>query len=272
MQCVPEIVSFAVSDKYHFNIDADILKVMTLNLAHGRGLGILQEFVSDDKTRENLNNVVELLDRERPHVVAFQEADIKSPRSGNFNHVHYIAERAGYGQTIHAEHIKGLGFYHGTALISKLQMSDPLYVSFDPALLSPDKGFIICTVEFGAGPTEVDVVSVHLDFASNSVRSRQVRQMVGFLSGRANPLVVMGDFNCQLQDSKEVFNILSKELSLLAYELYSEELQTSTFLNRRIDWILISPELKFHSYAVLEDRVSDHLAVVSELVKAKKSE
>ena len=272
-QHVPEIVSFAVSDEYHFDTDTDILKVMTLNLAHGRGLGILQEFVSDDKTRKNLNDVVELLERERPHVVAFQEADIESPRSGNFNHVHYIAERAEYGQTIHAEHIKGLGFYHGTALISKLQMSDPLYVTFDSALLSSDKGFIISTVKFGAGPTEVDIVSVHLDFVSNSMRLRQVRQMVGFLSGRVNPLVVMGDFNCQLQDSKEVFNILSNELSLSAYELYSKELQTiATFLNRRIDWILISPELKFHSYTVLEDRVSDHLAVVSELVKTTKSE
>ena len=69
--------------------------------------------------------------------------------------------------------------------------------------------------------------------------------------------------------AQEVFNILSNELSLSTYELYSEELQTSPFHNRRIDWILISPELKFHSYTVLEDRVSDHLAVVSELVKAK---
>ena len=271
-QCVPEIVSFAVPDENHFDVDAEILKVMTLNLAHGKGLGILQEFVSNNKTRENLNNVVELLERERPHVVAFQEADIESPRSGNFNHVHYIAERAGYGHTIHGEHSKGLGFYHGTALISKLQMGNPLSVTFDPALLSRDKGFIVCTVEFGASPTQVDIVSVHLDYASNSTRYRQVRQMVGFLSVRANPLVVMGDFNCQLQDSKEVFNILSNELSLSAYELYSEELQTYSFLNRRIDWILISPDLKFHSYTVLEDRVSDHLAVVSELVKAKKSE
>jgi len=269
-QSVPEIVSFAVPDEHHFDVDAEILKVMTLNLGHGKGRGVLQEFVSNNRTRENLNNVVELLERERPHVAAFQEGDIESRRSGNFNHVQYIAERAGYGQTIHSEHIKGLGLNHGTALISRLQMDNPLYVTFDPVLPSPDKGFIVCTVEFGAKPTEVDVVSVHLDVASNSARGRQVRQMVGFLSGRGNPLVVMGDFNCQLQDSEEVFNVLRDELSLSAYELYSEELQTFPFLNRRTDWILISPELKFHSYTVLEERVSDHLAVVSELVNAKK--
>lgn len=181
-------------------------------------------------------------------------------------------ERAGYGQAIHGEHVKELGFHHGTALISKLQMSDPLYVTFDPEFPSPDRGFIICTVEFGSDSTKVDVVSVHLDFASNSSRLRQVRQMADFLSGRSNPLVIMGDFNSQLQNSEKIFNILSNELDLSAYELNSEEPQTSTFHNRRLDWILISSELKFHSYTVLEDRVSDHLAVVSELVNANKSD
>ena len=82
----------------------------------------------------------------------------------------------------------------------------------------------------------------------------------------------MGDFNCQLQDSKKVLDILRDELALSAYELCSEDLQTYPFLNRRLDWILISSELEFHSYTALEDRVSDHLAVVSELVRAKKFE
>lgn len=269
---VPEIVSFAVPDERQLDADAEILKVMTINLGHGKGRGLLQEFVGNNKTRQNLDDVAELLERERPHVVAFQEADIKSRRSGNFNHVHYIAERAGYGQVIHSAHVKGLGLYHGTALISKLPMSDPLSVTFDPAFPLPDKGFTVCAVEFGARATKVDVVSVHLDLIRNSARRRQARQMVDFLSGRENPLVVMGDFNCQLQNSKEVFAILRDELDLSAYELCSEDLDTYPFLGRRLDWILISSELEFHSYTVSEDRVSDHLAVVSELARAKKCE
>ncbi len=269
---VPEIISFKVPDENHLDVGTEILKVMTLNLGHGKGRGILQEFVSNKKTRANLDKVVELLDRERPHIVAFQEADIKSRRSGNFNHVHYIAERAGYGQVVHSQHVKGFGLNHGTALISRLRMSNPLSVTFDPALPSPDKGFTICTVELDAGPRQVDVVSVHLDLASSSARRRQVRQMAAFLSGRANPLVVMGDFNCQLPHSKEVFDILSDQLSLSAYELHSEDQPTYRFLKRRFDWILISPELKFHSHTVLEDRLSDHFAVVSELAWANKHE
>ncbi|MHC4753444.1 MAG: endonuclease/exonuclease/phosphatase family protein [Planctomycetota bacterium] len=151
-----------------------------------------------------------------------------------------------------------------------LKIRDPLSITFNPVLSSSDKGFTVCTVEFGTSGTKVDVVSVHLDLASASARQKQVSQMVSLLSKRGNPLVVMGDFNCQLEDSREVLEILNDGLSLSAYELYSEELQTFPLLNRRLDWILISPELEFYSYTVLGDRVSDHLAVVAELMMAGK--
>ena len=36
--------------------------------------------------------------------------------------------------------------------------------------------------------------------------------------------------------------------------------------NSRYDWILISDELEFKSYQVIIGRISDHLAVVSEIV------
>ncbi|MHC4132683.1 MAG: endonuclease/exonuclease/phosphatase family protein [Planctomycetota bacterium] len=266
-ETVPEIVYFNAGGEHRFDTGGKILKVMTLNLAHGRGTRALQEFVSDKKTRENLDEVAELLVRERPVVAAFQEADIKSRRSGNFNHVNYIAERAGYLQAVHGEHTKGLGFYHGTALISALQMSEPLSVAFEPKLPSPDKGFVVCTVEFGE--RKVDIVSVHLDVASDKVRQEQVEVIVNILSKRGNGLVVMGDFNCELQNSRQLYQILNEGLSLSAYEFDSKELDTFGLVDRRIDWILISNELEFYSYFVLEDKVSDHLAVVAELMPAR---
>jgi endonuclease/exonuclease/phosphatase family metal-dependent hydrolase len=266
-QVEPEIIHFDVSDTQQPDLQGEILKVMTLNLGHGKGTRALQEFVSNAKTRQNLDEAAELLVREGVHVAAFQEADIKSRRSGNFNHVRYIAEHAGYREGVHGEHTKGLGFYHGTALISRLAMSEPLSFVFEPVMPSPDKGFVVCTVGFGG--TKLDVVSVHLDVASDKVRQKQALEMVRVLSGRGNPLVVMGDFNCELQDSKQVYKILNEGLNLSAYELDSKELNTFGLLKRRLDWILISDRLEFYSYTVLEDKVSDHLAVVSELVLAE---
>ncbi|MHC4844295.1 MAG: endonuclease/exonuclease/phosphatase family protein [Planctomycetota bacterium] len=262
----PQIITIGVNDELGFDNHQGILKIMTLNLAHGKGRSISQEFVSNSKTRENLDELVEILISEGVHIAAFQEADIKSRRSGNFNHVRYIAKHAEYRYVLHGEHMKRSGFYHGTALISKYELTNPASFIFEPVFPLPDKGFVIGTVDFDG--LKIDLVSVHLDFARESVRERQARQIVDVLSDRKNPLVLMGDFNCQPQNSK-VFDILNMGLGLSAYDLESKQLYTYPFLNLRMDWILISPELEFYSYGVLEDKVSDHLAVIAELKTVK---
>ena len=67
------------------------LSVMTVNLAHGRGNGFHQLFQDGDRARENLDAVGVLIDRERPQIVALQEADAPSGWSGAFDHVGYLA-------------------------------------------------------------------------------------------------------------------------------------------------------------------------------------
>jgi endonuclease/exonuclease/phosphatase (EEP) superfamily protein YafD len=42
-------------------------------------------------------------------------------------------------------------------------------------------------------------------------------------------------------------------------------LETFARFGHRLDWVLISPGFTFHSYKVIEDKVSDHRAVVAEL-------
>jgi hypothetical protein len=45
----------------------------------------------------------------------------------------------------------------------------------------------------------------------------------------------------------------------------SEHLNTFAFRGRRLDWILISPELEFVDYRTLPETLSDHQAVVATL-------
>jgi hypothetical protein len=97
---------------YSANIEADetiaiqygypdsVLRVATLNLAHGRKDSFNQLFVWESTFKENLNDVAEVLTRHRPHVVALQEADAVSRWSGSFDHVAYLAA-AGYPWRAH---------------------------------------------------------------------------------------------------------------------------------------------------------------------------
>ena len=49
------------------------------------------------------------------------------------------------------------------------------------------------------------------------------------------------------------------------YEPHAEGLSTYGDKGARLDWILVSPDLKFRRYAVYPDIVSDHYAVAAEL-------
>ena len=75
----------------------------------------------------------------------------------------------------------------------------------------------------------------------------------------------MGDFNCEWTDPHSPLRKIAEALSLQAYQPEAEGMTTFPTLKKRLDWILISPELEFVSCKVLPDVVSDHLAVVAGL-------
>ena len=62
---------------------------------------------------------------------------------------------------------------------------------------------------------------------------------------------------------------LAEELGLEVYEPHAEGLSTYGEKGARLDWILVSPDLKFRRYAVYPDIVSDHYAVAAELELAE---
>lgn len=242
------------------------LRVMTLNIAHGRSDGTHQALQRKVTIESNLNEIAAVLAREKPHFVALQESDGPSVWSGRFDHVEFLAEKAGFPYFIHGYHVRGMGLSYGTALLACGPLKNAESATFRASPPTFPKGFVVTTAQApGASHRSVDLVSVHLDFASQKVRSRQVQRMVERLSTRVNPLVVMGDFNCEWGDSQNALNALAEGLSLSAYEPEATGLETFPRLKQRLDWVLISEELRFLRYEVIKDVVSDHRAVVAEI-------
>jgi len=267
-QLIPPIVNTAeqVSEKNsHSVIPLTTLKVMTLNLAHGRKDGWHQIFQSPATIKSNLTEIATVLRREQPQVVALQEADQPSFWSGNFNHVHYLAQQPPYNYAIQGEHVKRFGLTYGTALLSQLPLINPLSITFTYTPPTPAKGFVMTTLR----DPGINVVSLHLDFSRASVRQRQVEEMVKHLKPLTLPLIIMGDFNCEWAQ-EHTLPWLTAQLQLHAYQPESTGLKT--FSTSRIDWILISSELEFMEYKVLPEILSDHFGIVAQLnVKNEKS-
>ena len=217
-------------------------------------------------TRANLDDIAKILKRERPDIVALQETDGPSVWSGMFDHVEYLAQKADYPYSILGEHVKGKRNVYGTALLSTAPLQTPESIKFSPAPPTFSKGAVISTIRFpGNHSIDIDVVSVHLDFARKSVRKRQAEELADRLLSRERPLILMGDFNCEWTSGESTLPFLTRTLNVKAYRPYAQNLTTYPTSDRRLDWILISPELKFIDYHVFHDTMSDHLGVLSEI-------
>jgi len=242
------------------------LHLATFNIAHGRGLANEQVGHTKETYEANIDAVSAVIKRENPDILALQEADAPSVWSGLFDHVARVVQATGYQHVHHGIHMDvggwGMQARYGTALLSHLTLSDRQSFNFTPQGLHR-KGFVTATVEFAG--EQLTVVSLHLDSQSVPARESQVDVMVQALAGRNMPLIVMGDFNSRWENEKDAVRQIAQRLDLSAYKPESRELLTyhTTRLNKRIDWILISSELEFTTYAVWPDQVSDHLGVAA---------
>ncbi len=246
------------------------LRVLTLNLAHGRKDAFNQLFVSKAKFRRNLHDIAALLSRAGPDIVALQEADGPSLWSGSFDHVALLAREAGYDWYTRATHASTWLFDYGTALLSRKPFTMAASHAFEPTLPTPSKGLLFGQFEWQphghTGTTLlVDVVSVHLDFARDNVRQHQIEEIMKILANRPYPTIVLGDFNSDWLSEASVVAQLASQCGLHAYRPMADDLGTFRSGSRRFDWILLSRELEFVDYEVLDDNVSDHYAVVADI-------
>ena len=242
------------------------LRVMTLNVAHGRGTGFHQLLQHPDETRENLDNIATLLKDTAPDIIALQEADGPSFWSGNFNHVEYLGSRSEFSHSVQASHVDGMGLSYGTALMSRLDLSNPQAVTFDPSLSPVPKGFVVSTINWpGNKDIDIDVISVHLDFMSKSIRGKQAEELVAIVRARNNPVIIMGDLNTEWHQPDSAAQYLTGKLGLTAFQPQNTELVTFPALEERLDWILISSDLEFLSHEIIGSGISDHRGVVAEV-------
>lgn len=245
-----------------------LLRVLTLNAAHGRRDGPNQIFLNKANFRQNLEGISRLLRASRADIVALQEVDGPSAWSGRFDHAVSMADEADYPWHYRADHATSWLFRYGTAVLSRLPFNATRTHRFAASPPTPRKGFVVSEVSlpteaFGIPDFVVDVLSVHFDFLSRRTQANQVSELIDTLQERDNPAIVLGDFNSDWQRPDSTVRELTDRTGLLAFEPDAENL--ATHQGKRIDWILISDEFRFENYRVLPDVVSDHQPVYAEI-------
>ncbi len=189
-------------------------------------------------------------------IVALQEADGGSLRSGYINQVQQLAQLGNFPYW-YQQRNRNLGPFaqHSNGLLSRLQ---PNKLEDHPLPGPAGRGAILAKI--GDGADAIAVVSMHLALGTRA-RNRQLDYVREIVSDYQH-VVLMGDMNTHAHEllSNSPLSSLNLRAPQAAATFPSWKPQ------RCLDHILISSELDIANMAVLPIPISDHLPVAMDII------
>ncbi len=238
---------------------AQSLALLTFNIQAGTSTERYHHYVTrswrqvlpHSQRIDNLDAVSELIGAY--DMVALQEADSGSLRSGFINQSRYLATHAGMPFWCHQSNRKVGNFaYAGNGYLSRFEPDSVEEYRLPGAI--PGRGSLVAF--YGQGRARLAIAVVHLALGRRA-RGQQLQFLVKALDDIPN-LIVMGDMNAQV-GSRELVSFMSQ----LDLKAPTEGLASypSWRPQRAIDHILVSCQLETSEAGVLDVPHSDHCPV-----------
>jgi endonuclease/exonuclease/phosphatase family metal-dependent hydrolase len=232
------------------------VKVLSWNIWHGK----------------NLDQIIELIKREEPDIIALQEAIESDDRA---NIAHTIAQTLNYEAFFYPAFTTDRhepAYTIGNAVLSKFPLKSGRCIVLSSLAeyqkTSETEPRVACVSQIDIDGTSVDVVSVQLAHTD----SRQPtlihhNQLDNLLNGlKTNQTIVAGDFNT-LPDSsiiKALNNVLVNTDSSPQMPT-KKDFKGNEVAEFRIDYIFTTPDIKTQSFKILESDASDHKPLLAAL-------
>ncbi|TVS11871.1 MAG: EEP domain-containing protein [Wenzhouxiangella sp.] len=232
------------------------LKLLSYNIQAGTTTENFREYVTkswrqllpNNQRVANLDAIADLVTDY--DIVALQEVDCGSLRSGFLNQAKYLATHAGFPFWNYRGNRKvGVIAHAGIGLLSRIE----------PALVEehrlpgaiPGRGALV--VRFGEGEQALWLIVLHLALGRRA-RAQQLRYLAGQVRDYPN-VVVMGDFNTgpgarELREFCDQAGLILPTGDILTYPSWQPQ--------RSIDHILISPNMDIADLQALGVNYSDH--------------
>ena len=242
------------------------LRILTLNIQVGLQSSQYHHYVTGAwrhlvPTRGATANLARIAALAAPYdFVALQEADAGSLRTGKLNQVAHLAQLGNfpYWNAAVTRDLRPFA-QHCLGCLSRWPLQHVQYHALPGRL--PGRGALEVIIQ-PAGYEPLRLIMVHLALSAR-VRIPQLQYLAELVSGYAadTDTLVLGDFN---SDNRE----LSAHGGIQAAGLHSLH-STPTFPSwaavRTLDHVLASPTVDVHSTTVLDERLSDHLPVATEI-------
>jgi endonuclease/exonuclease/phosphatase family metal-dependent hydrolase len=239
------------------------LRLLSFNIQAGTSTAHYHHYVTRSwrqvlphaKRTENLDSIAELVS---PFdMVALQEVDSGSLRSGYINQSRFLANQSGMPFWCHQSNRKvGTVAYAGNGFLSRFE-PDEVVEHRLPGVI-PGRGTLL--VRFGDGFNGLDVAVVHLALGKRA-RALQLK-FLGRELDSSRHLIVLGDFNTQVDtphvmELRDTLALKAPTKGLATYPAWQPQ--------RGIDHILISETLQAGVAEVLDVAFSDHCPVALEI-------
>jgi endonuclease/exonuclease/phosphatase family metal-dependent hydrolase len=166
---------------------AEPIRLLSYNIRHGQGM--------DGKL--DLKRTAEVIEKERPDLVALQEVDKECTRSGN------VDQAAELGRLLEMESAFGTfmpfqGGEYGLAILSRFPIQKVV------RHLLPEGAEPRCALEVIVQPpgmsTPLSFICIHNDWTDHALRTPQINALLEDIAQRKHPVVLAGDFNGERQD------------------------------------------------------------------------
>ena len=234
-------------------LKAQTIRVLTYNIHHGE----------DVKGKLDLKQVAAVISAANPDMVALQEVDSMTNRTGEVDQLKELAALTGmyyfFGRNMDYD-----GGGYGVGILSK----KPILRSFVTRLPNFPKSEprVAATVELSIKKNKrLLFTTIHLDYVADPAeRIEQAKKLQSVFAGIQMPSILAGDFNAQPDEAtmKDIFFREYRETDPSGRSLtYPSELPEV-----KIDYVLLSKghRWKLKSYEVIEEKVaSDHRPVLS---------
>jgi len=218
-----------------------------------------QHFLPNRRRFENLDRIATLL--KQYDVVALQECDGGSLRSGYVNQVQYLAEAAGIPYW-YQQLNRNLGqlAQHSNGFLSRYKPLDVTEHKL-PGLI-PGRGAIVA--RYGLEEDPLVLVQMHLSL-SKSAQQRQLGFIRDLIS-QYQHVVLMGDMNAHAEQLLTQTPLRETDLVPLPATAHSFP---SWRPEKALDHILVSPSLEIRQSGVVSYPVSDHLPISLDIALPK---
>ncbi len=253
------LTGWACSNKNtdHEDITKTSLKIMTYNIHHANPpskSGVI-----------DIDAIAKVIKKENPDLVALQEVDVFTNRSGKDLHeAREIANKLGM-QYYFAKALDYQGGYYGNTVLSKFPIEDSILIEL-PALSdvnAEDRAW-------GGIKVQLDgklfwFGSTHLDFKTEENNLHQTNTLLKALEEISIPVIIGGDFN--VIGSSKTIGLFDKEFQRTCTEdcPYTIPMINPT---KTIDFLMFRPKNTFSTtshHVVDEEYASDHRPVVAEV-------